>query len=321
MRRVRCGSRYDAGTMPLISVALSTCNGARFLREQLDSVLAQSGVRIEVVVVDDGSHDPTAAILADYAARDARIRWQSNERNLGPTASFERAMALCSGDFIAPCDQDDIWHPDKLAQLLAAIEDHDLAYCDSDYMDPDGRPLQRRLSDGTAMLEGTSPLAFLFANSVSGHACLLRRDLFESVRPFPPGAYHDWWLALCAAGRNGVRYLDLPLVRFRRHPQAFSQTGRSSSPDIAQGAAASLAWLEQRHALMQAYARTPLRDAGLAQEFAEALRRAIDHGSNGPLMRLLWRHRRALPRWKGVPFVDALDMQIRMAKKLRRSRR
>jgi len=304
---------------PLISVALSTFNGARYLREQIDSVLAQSGVSIEIVVADDGSSDQTPAILADYAARDARLRWQVNERNLGPTASFERAMALCAGAYIAPCDQDDVWHPDKLARLHAAMGDCDLVYCDSEYIDPDGNSLGRRVSDGSTMLAGTSPLTFLFANSVSGHACLLRRDLFERSRPFPELAYHDWWLALCAAGRNGVRYLDEPLVSFRRHGAAFSPMGKSARPP--RDAASSRAWLDHRYSLMRGYAMTGLRECDAAGAFASATQRARELGRTGALMRLVWRYRRELPRWKGNAFIDALKWQLRISKNLRRSRR
>jgi len=306
---------------PSISVALCTYNGERHLREQLDSVLAQDGVAIELVAVDDGSSDGSRAILADYAARDPRVRWQANERNLGPTASFERAMAACRGAYIAPCDQDDVWEPSKLARLLAAIGDADLVYCDSAYVDGDGRPLGRRVSGENPMMQGTSALGFLFANSVSGHASLLRRDLFEHARPFPAGAYHDWWLALCAAGRNGVRYVDAPLVRFRRHAEAFSPMGKGGSGGASRGAAASRAWLEQRRVLMRAYAATAFHDRDIAAALADALGQALDGGPGGPLMRLLWRHRGKLPAWKGWPALDALRMQLRLAKKLRRARR
>ena len=305
---------------PLLSVALCTYNGAAHLREQLDSVLAQTGVDLELVVVDDGSTDATAAILAEYAARDARIGCHANTRNLGPTASFERAMGLCTGTFIAPCDQDDIWDRSKLALLLAAIGEADLAYCDSGYIDAAGASLQRRLSDDTEMFEGTRPIAFLFANSVSGHASLVRRDLFEQVRPFPSGAWHDWWLALCAAGRRGVRYLDRPLVQFRRHDSAFSPMGKSSG-GRSRSAEASREWLEQRHLLMQSYAATRLRDSEVARDLAPALRVAIDEGRTAALARLLWRHRRALPAWKGWAVVDTLKWQLRFAKKVRRARR
>jgi hypothetical protein len=228
-------------------------------------------------------------------------------------------MALCGGDFLAPCDQDDIWHPDKLASLLVEIGSCDAAYCDSDYVDASGQATGHRVSDGTTMLDGDNPVAFLFANSVSGHALLLRRDLFERVRPFPAAAYHDWWLALCAAGRNGIRYLDRPLVHFRRHDSAYSPMGQAGD-GASRGAAASRAWLEQRYTLMRAYADSGLRDGDIARAFAGALRDAIDCGRRTGLMWLLWRHRRRLPRWKGFSPLDAVKMQSRLLRKLRRAR-
>jgi len=309
-----------AGNPPLVSIALCTYNGASYLREQLDSLLAQRDVSFEIVAVDDGSQDQTCAILRDYAAREPRVRYFANECNLGPTASFERAMALCSGEFLAPCDQDDIWHPDKLASLLAAIGSCDAAYCDSDYVDASGQTVGHRISDAVGMLAGDNPVAFLFANSVSGHAMLLRRDLFERARPFPAAAYHDWWLALCAAGRNGIRYLDRPLVHFRRHDNAYSPMGQAGD-GMSRETAASRAWLEQRYTLMRAYADSGLRDGDLALALADALRDAIDSGRSAMLMRLLWRYRRRLPRWKGMPLLDAMKMQTRLWKKLRRTRR
>ena len=108
-------------------------------------------------------------------------------------------MALGSAPYIAPADQDDVWHRDKLAKLLAAIGDCDLAYCGSAYIDAAGLPLGSRISDDLDMLEGTGVLRFAFRNSVSSHAALLRRSLFERARPFPESLYHDWWLAANAA--------------------------------------------------------------------------------------------------------------------------
>ncbi len=307
-----------AGNQPLVSIALCTYNGALYLREQLDSLLAQREVSFEIIAVDDGSQDQTCAILHDYATRDSRFRYFVNERNLGPTVSFERAMAMCSGEFIAPSDQDDIWQSDKLASLLAAIGRCDAAYCDSDYIDARGYSLGKCVSDGIVMLAGDNPVAFLFANSVSGHALLLRRDLFERARPFPGSTYHDWWLALCAAGRRGICYVDRPLVHFRRHDSAYSPMGQTSHGS-SHGAAASRAWLEQRYVLMHAYADSGLRDSDIARAFAGALRDAIDSVRRTDLIWLLWRHRRRLLRWKGVPVLDCLKMQVRLLRKLRRA--
>lgn len=310
----------DDHRAPLVSVALCTFNGALYLREQLESLIAQQDVSLEIVIVDDASGDGTVSIAREYAAADGRIRFVVNERNLGPAASFERAMSLCNGVFIAPCDQDDIWAPDKLSRLLAVIGTYDAAYCDSDYVDAAGHATGQRISDTTAMLSGCNPIAFLFANSVSGHALLLRRDLFERARPFPPDAYHDWWLALCAAGRNGIQYLDEPLVRFRRHDQAYSPMGRNDDAASRQSAA-SRRWIEQRHDLMRSYATTGLRDNDIAGHLAEALQEALACGRNVRLLHLLWRIRDKLPPWKGIAWLDAIKMQVRLAKKLRRARR
>ncbi len=302
---------------PLVSVAVSTFNGGRYLRAQLDSVLSQREVALEVVVRDDGSSDASTAILAEYAARDPRLRWQANPTNLGATASFEAAMADCKGAFIAPCDQDDVWEADKLPRLLDALGTADLVYADSSFIDAQGHPLGRRVSESMPMLYGTQPLTFLLANSVSGHASLVRREVFARARPFPQGAYHDWWLALCAAGGQGVVYLDAPLVHYRRHEAAISPMGAvGGSP---RDAAASRIWLAHRLRLMRAYATRGLRDAELAARFADALEAAIDGGAKASLWRLLWQHRGALPRWKGVPVLDALKWQSRFAKRLRRA--
>lgn len=309
--------RFTIVFMPeLISIALSTYNGSRYLPAQLDSLFAQRGVEIEVVAVDDGSSDDSTAILDAYAAR-GPLRWSRNPRNLGPTQSFARALSLCRGSLLAPCDQDDVWHPDKLAILTAAIGDHDLAYCDSEYVDGAGQSLGRRVSSHAAMLEGRQPLAFLFANSVSGHASLLRRELFEAASPFPDGIYHDWWLALCAAGRGGVKYVPEPLVQFRRHDAAFSPVGRAGKRA---GNAAARQWLEYRQRLASAYAARGLRYHERAAKWAETLHGALDGGHGLPMLRWLWRERCELPRVSSVPAFNALQLQVQWLKKLRRAR-
>lgn len=309
--------RFTNAFMPeLISIALSTYNGARYLSAQLDSLFAQRGVEIEVVAVDDGSSDDTPEILDKYAAR-GPLRWSRNPCNLGPTRSFARVLSLCRGSLLAPCDQDDVWHPDKLAVLAAAIGDHDLAYCDSEYVDGSGASMRRRVSTHAAMLEGRQPLPFLFANSVSGHASLLRRELFEAASPFPDGIYHDWWLALCAAGRGGVKYVPEPLVQFRRHDAAFSPVGRAGKRG---GNAAAQHWLEYRQRLASAYASRGLRDHEHAAKWADTLHDALDGGHTIPMLRWLWRERRQLPRVSGVPGFNALQLQAQYLKKLHRAR-
>ena len=204
-------------TEPLISVALCTYNGERYLREQLDSLLAQSYRHFEIVAVDDGSRDGTPELLKDYAKRDARLRVMLNPVNLGFRRNFSYAMSLCAGDFIAPCDQDDVWLPDKLRTLLEAIGAHALVYCDSELIGPDGRSLGTRMSDRWVMQNILDPAAFVLTNCISGHAMMFRRDLLRGAPPVPEEFFHDWWLGALAASRSGVVYCPRVLVHYRQH--------------------------------------------------------------------------------------------------------
>lgn len=308
-----------SSSAPQISVALCVHNGERYLREQLESVLAQRGITLELVALDDASTDGSAAILRECALRDGRVRCFRNETNLGPTRSFERVMSLARGAFIAPCDQDDVWETDKLAKLLDAIGDADLAYCDSAYVDADGASLHRRISDDTHMLRGRQPLEFLFCNSVSGHAALLRQELFDAALPFPAGVIPDWWLALCAAARGGVAYLDLPLVRFRRHPQAFSRMGRDSKGN--RSPYRNRAWLDQLQALMRAHAASAFAGHARASALSHAFEQARERGHVASLLLAIWRLRAFAPPADGRNVRNAIRLQFRFMRKLRRARR
>lgn len=303
---------------PLISVALCVHDGARFLAEQLDSVLAQRGVNIEVVALDDASADASPALLQECAQRDARVRCFRNDTNLGASRSFERAMSLTRGAFIAPCDQDDIWEADKLAKLLAAIGDADLAYCDSAYIDENGVPAGTKVSDDIAMLSGHEPLTFLFTNSVSGHAALLRRELFTAARPFPADAFHDWWLALVAAASGGIVYWPEPLVRFRRHAATVSTLGRDRKGRRPAGRHS--AWVACHRAIMAAHADSTLRGHAEARALLEAFDAARATGHGGKLLRVLWRLRRVLPDGDNHAR-NVLRWWLRFRRRLRRAAR
>jgi glycosyltransferase involved in cell wall biosynthesis len=206
--------------MPLVSVALCTYNGAAFLAEQLDSLLAQHHAPLELVVFDDASSDDTWAILEQFSTRFDSARLHRNERNLGLRLNFEQALRACRGDWIAPCDQDDVWAPHKLSRLLQATDAQTtLVYGDSLLVDEAGTPLARkpRMSDRYRMVSGDDPRLFALSNCVSGHAALVRRDVVARALPIPDGAYHDWWLAFVAANLGRVVHVDEALVRFRQH--------------------------------------------------------------------------------------------------------
>ena len=305
-------------TSPLISVAMCTWNGAKHLDQQLDSILAQRDVRLELIILDDASTDDTWQILEARAAADARILLYRNEANLGHLRSFEKCMGLANGAWIAPADQDDVWVEDKLSKLHAAIGHCDLAYCDSEYMDADGTLTGRSVADDFEMFSGSNPIPLFFQNTVSGHACLLRKDLLIAAGPAPCGFYHDWWLALCAAGRNGVIYLDEHLVHFRRHQHSCTTIGRGSG-DL-KSRRRNSKWLADLVAVGEAYSKTSLREALFAEHFAQALREARD-GNGTTSWKLIWAHRKSLPPADKAAWINAIELWSRIRRKSKRAKR
>jgi len=103
----------------LASIAMCTYNGEKYLREQLDSLVAQDYPNLEIVIVDDCSTDSTPQLLEEYAGQHPNFTIHQNEQNMGFRRNFEKALKLCSGEIISLCDQDDIWFPNKISALGA----------------------------------------------------------------------------------------------------------------------------------------------------------------------------------------------------------
>jgi glycosyltransferase involved in cell wall biosynthesis len=201
----------------LVSIPLCTFNGERYLAAQLESLLAQTHTDIEILAFDDCSTDGSLDILHAYAHLDSRVKVRANQENLGFKKNFSQALALCPGEFIAPCDQDDVWLPKKLELQLASIGNKSLIFCDSELIDESGCSLEVRISDLASMRAPDDPVAFVITNCVSGHAMLFRRDLLGIALPIPNCFFYDWWLAAAATTCGGILFLDEVLVRYRQH--------------------------------------------------------------------------------------------------------
>ena len=203
---------------PLVSIVIATYNGATFLRQQLDTVIAQTYSRIEIIVIDDRSSDSTLSILNEYAGRNSNLKIYQNEVNLGHIKTFERGISFCTGEYIFPCDQDDVWDNNKLLLMMKALEkDSPVIYCDSAFIDDQGNSLHRKISDIKNLKTYESVLPFIIGNCVSGHAAMFTRKIALQAMPFPPTIIHDWWLAFVASTQGKIQFLDLPLVQYRQH--------------------------------------------------------------------------------------------------------
>ncbi len=202
---------------PLISIVLATYNGSKYIREQLDSVLSQTYPNIEIIIVDDGSKDETLKIITDYQHNYDNISLFPNEQNLGYIKTFEKGMLLAKGEFIALCDQDDFWLPEKIQLLYDNIEDYLLIYHDSELVDSSLTSYGINFSDKKRMKSFDSCLVFVTDNCIPGHTTLIRKKLVQLATPFPTTIPHDHWLAFVASMNGGVKFLNKPLVRYRNH--------------------------------------------------------------------------------------------------------
>lgn len=201
---------------PLISIVMATYNGEKYLREQVDSLLAQSYPSLEFVFVDDASSDASLAILQEYALRDSRIRLILNPVNQGLLATFETGIRAAKGEMIALADQDDVWMPEKISLLAGAVGSHSLIYADSALTNATGT-VTGKFSDRNHLCDYPTAFHYVFGTKAMGHAMLFKREIIDIALPFPDYVGHDYILGFAGASLNGVAYFPQTLVNYRQH--------------------------------------------------------------------------------------------------------
>jgi glycosyltransferase involved in cell wall biosynthesis len=206
----------------LIAVAMATYDPDMDLfRAQIESLRAQTDKDWICVINDDRSRPSRFREIAAELEGDERFVLSRSDRRLGFYRSFEQALTLvpAEAEFVALCDQDDRWYPEKLATLRAELGDAQLIYSDQRLVDTDGNVIADTYWT-TRRNNHTNLLSLLIANTVTGAASLMRREVVELALPFPevPGEqYHDHWLGLVAMTRGDVAYVDRPLYDYVQH--------------------------------------------------------------------------------------------------------
>jgi len=209
----------------MISIAMATYNGEKYLEDQLRSIYNQTFQDWELIVCDDHSSDRTLDILTAAAQFDSRIHIFKNEQNLGFLKNFEKILSLCNGEFIACCDQDDIWNPNHLKNLIEQISHNDCIGANGLIVDSNGKSTGTTVKDSLSVenLPTDSQSLFkheCFYNLIQGTASLFRANLLTSILPFPEGIkFHDHWIALNASLQNGCLYHDKIVLDYRNHNQ------------------------------------------------------------------------------------------------------
>lgn len=219
-----------------ISVVLASYQGAAYIEEQLDSLLAQTRQPDEVLLRDDGSSDDTLAIVQAWQQRHPAfgLRIIEGGKNLGYIGNFRTLMEQAGGDWIFLCDQDDRWHAEKLETMMAVIEANPqirLLASSFSFMNGQGEcyaVVQRpEWSNNNLIpwkiehpggLNTISAGRMLDHNYFQGCAMAVSREVVRVyLQTTYPHLAHDWYLALIAARQNGLFYLDRPLFDYRIH--------------------------------------------------------------------------------------------------------
>ncbi len=240
---------------PRVAVLLSTYNGGRFLAEQIDSLIAQTHENWAIYASDDGSTDNTLDLLEQYDKRLAPGRLNIIR---GPQKGFAHnflSMAkneAIEADYFAFCDQDDIWHPERISQSIKALQLH-----------PDDKPslfcARTILIDDFNTPIGYSPLfskPATFKNaliqSIAGGNTMLfnakARQLLAQIKSDQDIIFHDWLIYLLVSGCGGnVHYSNQPLVSYRQHSGNLIGSGKGIARRISQTCKAMLGPLAQWH--------------------------------------------------------------------------
>lgn len=218
---------------PLISIVMAVYEpNLQWFKEQLESLEAQSYPNLELLVIDDCSPTVPFEIIKQYVSECIRsfpYQIDRNEKNLGSNLTFEKLTRLATGKYIAYCDQDDVWLPEKLSVLEEKIEQTSAKLVCSDMYVIDGQGKQtadsitkvRRhhvFQSGEHLSEG-----LLFRNFVTGCTMMMPTDLAKQAIPFCPYMVHDHYLALYASLHGAIRSIMRPLIRYRIH--GGNQTG------------------------------------------------------------------------------------------------
>lgn len=222
------------GRIGSISVAMCTYNGSKFVGEQMESIAKQTRLPAELIVIDDCSTDTTAEIVREFAkTAPFPVQVHVNARNIGGsskgiTKNFEAATALCQGEFIVPCDQDDIWVAEKLARMAAALEQNprlDGAFSDAQLVTETGVRKGVLLSKTTGLnaaeqariARGEALPLVLSMTKVYGSSLIFHSRLKQYL-PVPPHWWFDAWMGTMAAVHGGLRFLPEELYLYRIHP-------------------------------------------------------------------------------------------------------
>lgn len=214
----------------MVSICMATYNGERYIREQLNSILSQISDEDEIIISDDSSTDKTIDIIYEYLDK-ANIKLLKSQKFHSPIFNFENAIKHANGDYIFLCDQDDVWLPNKLNKMKKELEKFDLVVSDCRVVDEKLNIISE--SFFSILKSGKGFWKNLAINSYLGCCMAFRKDICNYILPFPKGiAMHDIWIGLSVELNGSIKFLNEPLILYRRHGDNASSSSEKSNYSI-----------------------------------------------------------------------------------------
>ena len=213
----------------MISVCMTTYNGAKYVQNQIETILVQLEEGDELIISDDGSTDGTLGIIESFTDDRVKLVHHVPDTSFSGhekvTANYESALRIARGDVIFLSDQDDIWLENKVARCVVALRNADLVLHNMRVMDDDSSEL-------TVMFKRNPVpccwLLNLYRMRFWGCAMAFRRELLGVALPFPYRLIgHDYWLSTIALRFFSVAYIDEPLMVYRSHPGSVTYRKRN----------------------------------------------------------------------------------------------
>ena len=212
--------------MEKVDILLATYNGARYLKEQLDSILNQTYSDFRLIISDDKSTDKTRSIIEEYAEKDSRIECYFQESNLGVIKNFEFLMKKVESNFFMFSDQDDIWKENKIEKSMEVMESEkaDLVYSDLEVVDKNLNTTYKsywKLKGLDNKVKKYNNFSALYLNNfITGCTMLCKKKFIDMILPLPNKSkfvLHDYWVALIVSQHGNLAYVKEPLIKYRQH--------------------------------------------------------------------------------------------------------
>lgn len=215
-------------SMEKISVIIPAYNAEKYLREAVNSALAQTYSEREIIIVDDGSTDDTYQILAEYGDAIRIVR----QKNQGSAAACNAGVAVAQGEWIAFLDADDVWLPEKLTRQIEHCGTSAISHTDSICFGGD-LPSEVLRSNFESPYSGNVLQKLLIRNFITKSTVLMRRQVFQDLGGFDTSyiAVEDWPFFLQVCAKHELGYLPEAMVRYRVHKKSKSMQGRKTLVD------------------------------------------------------------------------------------------